>query len=684
VKILIVDDRPDNCYLLESLFKARGHQPISKNNGADALEVLKHEKVDIIISDILMPVMDGFQFCRIVKTDDALRTIPFIIYTATYTGRQDEAFALKIGANRFIEKPCEPDVLLAAVDDLLAENRGTEETPAEPVEEEEALKLYNERLVRKLEQKVLESEQEIKARNQAEQALRESQERLLAAQRLARMGDFSWDTGSGEVTWSEPLYEMVGYEKSEAITADLVMKQIHHPEDAVRIDAWLDSALASGEDVLPPYEYRILRKDGTALHVRTVGRIVRREGQPPLVFATIQDISDRLIAEAERDRLQQQLAQAQKMESVGQLAGGVAHDFNNILSVILGFTELCMGDVDPADPIYHNLEEIRQAALKSNDITRQLLAFARRQPISPQVIDPNEAIVGMLKMLRRLIGEDIELDCRTGRNAGHIRIDPSQLDQIIVNLAINARDAIGGIGKITIETDSIKVSDEQCRANPGFLPGHFVRITVRDNGCGMDADIIARLYEPFFTTKGFGKGSGLGLPTVYGIVRQNNGFLHVESQVGEGSAFFVHFPRQTGESVRPITRTEERTSRGNGETILVVEDEPPILKLCERVLTNLGFRVLASHRPTEAIRIASQHKGPIDLLLTDLVMPEMSGRDLATKLMAISPGLKVLYMSGYSPTAIAKQGVIEEGYNFIQKPFGIQALSAKVQAVLNE
>jgi CheY-like chemotaxis protein len=375
--------------------------------------------------------------------------------------------------------------------------------------------------------------------------------------------------------------------------------------------------------------------------------------------------------------------QAQKMEAVGRLAGGVAHDFNNMLGVIIGHTELAMERLDPSHELFADLQEILKAAECSTDLTRQLLAFARKQTISPRVLDLNETIEGMLKILCRLIGEDIDLSWLPGAGVWPVKMDPSQIDQILANLCVNARDAITGVGKVTIETHTITFDEVYCADHPGFVPGEYVLLAVSDDGCGIDKETLDKLFEPFFTTKSIGKGTGLGLSTVYGIVNQNNGFINVYSEPGLGTTFKIYLPRHTAKADQmPKERQDAPTARGH-ETILLVEDESVMLKMGRLILERLGYQVLAASTPGEAVRVAKEHAGEIHLLITDVVMPEMNGRDLAKTLIALYPGLKHLFMSGYTGNIIVHHGVLDEGKNFIQKPFSIQALAAKVREVLN-
>ena len=405
----------------------------------------------------------------------------------------------------------------------------------------------------------------------------------------------------------------------------------------------------------------------------------------PNQFACIiTDITVRKQDELEKEKLQAQLNQAQKMESVGRLAGGVAHDFNNMLGVILGHTEMALDDVDPAHPLFDDLLEIRKAAERSAELTRQLLTFARKQTVAPKVIDLNKTVEGMLKMLRRLIGEDIDLLWKPGRNLRPVKVDPSQIDQLLANLCVNARDAITGVGKITIETDVADIDEDYCTDHAGFSPGEYLLLAVSDNGSGMGPETLGHLFEPFFTTKEMGKGTGLGLASVYGMVKQNNGFINVYSEPGKGTTFKIYLPLFTTKSALLPEREQDRQAERGHETIMLVEDEPAILKMTTMMLEKLGYTVLATSKPGEAIRLAHEHSGRIDLLITDVVMPEMNGRDLAGRLFTVYPELKRLFMSGYTANVIAHHGVLDEGVHFIQKPFSRKSLAAKVRQVFEQ
>jgi signal transduction histidine kinase/CheY-like chemotaxis protein len=453
-------------------------------------------------------------------------------------------------------------------------------------------------------------------------------------------------------------------------------------------DSWvpsleLSTKLRAGEIPLFHLEQRYVCGDGTDLWADTNIIAVRGpSGEVQHTIGWIQDITERKRAEAENAKLQEQLAHAQKMESIGRLAGGVAHDFNNMLGVILGYVELALDDIDPAQPLHGVLTEVYKAANRSAALTRQLLAFARKQTVAPKVLNLNETVTGLLKMLKRIGGENVELAWLPDASLWSVKLDPSQIDQILANLCVNARDAIADVGTIAIATANTTIDAEICAANPGAVPGDYVQLIVRDNGCGMDKKTLARIFEPYFTTKGVGRGTGLGLATVYGTVRQSNGFIHVDAELGKGTTFSIYFPRHA-DKVEHVQPEDASTPDTLGKTtILIVEDETALLSLAATVLERLGHTVLTASTPNEAIRLAETHKRHLQLLITDVVMPEMNGRDLAKHILSLCPGLKRMFMSGYTDDLIAHHGALDEGVELIQKPFSARDLAAKVHDIL--
>jgi PAS domain S-box-containing protein len=406
------------------------------------------------------------------------------------------------------------------------------------------------------------------------------------------------------------------------------------------------------------------------------------DGTVKSVLAIGRDVTRRVRDADTREKLQASLNQARKMESIGRLAGGVAHDFNNMLGVILGYTSTALDQLPPGHPLRFQLEEILKAAERSAELTRHLLAFARQQEIQPGVVDLNRSMESLSKMLRRLIGATIELVCLPGENLWPVMVDPTQIDQILVNLCLNARDAIGGSGTVTIETRNIVADESYSAWHPGFPPGDFVMLAVSDDGCGMDRDTIDKLFEPFFTTKEPGSGTGLGLATGYGIVRQNNGFINVYSEPGQGTTFKVYLPRYEGEE-KPREERVEQPVRGGTETILITEDEPSILQLSTAMLESLGYEVVAADTPGQAISIADSTKKQFDLLITDVVMPGMNGSELAARITGKSPKTRVLYISGYTADVLARTEGAEPANGFLQKPFSKFDLAEAVRSALD-
>jgi signal transduction histidine kinase len=539
-RVLIVDDKPDNLYMLRALLQGHGYAVEEARNGVEALLMARQSPPTLIISDLLMPVMDGYTLLKTWKADDRLKMIPFVVYTATYTDPKDERLALTLGADAFIIKPAEPEPFIARILEVLAKKERGELPPGNeaPVEEEVIFKQYSEVLVRKLEDKA----------HQLEQANR-------------------------------------------ALCEDIAL----------------------------------------------------------------------------RKSLEEQFRQAQKMEAFGQLAGGVAHDFNNLLTVITSYTELLLGGAIPPDEQRNVIREIRRAGERAASLTRQLLAFSRKQILQPVELDLNGLVREIEKMLRRLISADT---------------DPGQIEQVIMNLVVNARDAMPSGGFLTIETKNVELDQNYVQKHPEIQPGEYVMLAVTDSGCGIDDAAKSKLFEPFFTTKEPGKGTGLGLATVHGIVKQSGGSIEVYSEVGQGATFKVYLPRikapaSSGKSLPELALMPRGT-----ETILLAEDEPEIRAVVRLVLESSGYTVLESHSGEEALQICRQYQAPIHLLVTDVVMPKMSGRQLAESVVAVHPNIRVLYLSGYTDDAVVRHGVLEAGMHYLQKPFTPILLARKVREVL--
>lgn len=450
------------------------------------------------------------------------------------------------------------------------------------------------------------------------------------------------------------------------------------PESRTDVSAILRRGLDGTPQV---FEWPVRRRTGETCWVEVALRASEIAGQKR-VTASIRDITERKRAEAEREKLQTQLTQAQKLESVGRLAGGVAHDFNNMLQVILGNTSLILEDLPADSPLREQLEEVRKSAQRSSELTRQMLAFARKQTIQPRVLDLNATIAGMLKMLHRLIGENIHLEWAPGDGIWPVRLDPSQVDQIMVNLCVNSRDAIAGTGRIAIATHNVVLAPDDVRGFSDCTPGAHVAIEVTDSGCGMDAKTVAHIFEPFFTTKEAGKGTGLGLATVFGIVVQNRGIVKVDTEPGRGATFTVCLPRYEGRPAIAASAAPFQTSasaRCGGETVLLVEDEQQVLQMTQRILRHYGYTVLIASSPDAALELVARQTQPIDLLITDVVMPKMNGLELHQKLRQRLPQLRCLFLSGYSMDALAKAEALPEDMQLLQKPFSVEDLTRAVR-----
>ncbi len=518
---------------------------------------------------------------------------------------------------------------------------------------------------------------DITERKLTEEALRDSQTRYKALHN-ASFGGIAIHYQGIILECNQGLSEITGYEYTELIGMNGLLLIAERSRESV-----MNNIQNKYEK---PYEASGLRKNGEEFPMRLEARNVIYKGKY-VRTVEIRDITDRKKAEEalrnEKKKLQTQLNQVQKTESVDRLAGGVAHNFNNMLSVILGHTEMALEETDPTSPLYADLHSVYQVAERLAALTRQLLAFASKQTVAPKIVDINDIVERTLSMLRQLIGEDIDLLWVPEASLQPVKIDPKQIDQILANLCVNARDAIDGQGKITIETSAKTLDEAYSTVHLGSLPGEYVLLEVSDDGCGMNTKTLNQIFEPFFTTKEQGKGTGLGLASVYGMVKQNNGFINVYSEQGHGTTFKIYLPVYAAKSDESVEKAPDDLPVEHGkETILLVEDETAILEMTTRMLERLGYTVVAAATPGEAICLAHEYQGRIDLLMTDVVMPEMNGRELAGNLLSHYPDLKLLFMSGYTANVIAHHGVLEESVHFIQKPFSKIELGGKVREAL--
>ncbi len=515
---------------------------------------------------------------------------------------------------------------------------------------------------------------DITKRKQAEEALRQSEERYRSLVEHTMDGYFISEIPSGRLIFlNQRICEIFQYDMQEAVSQTIW--DVIDPKQHDFIRKQLKVALQATGPRHESYTLNAICKDGRKIRAEVSASIVQYNGQQVLQ-GVLRDVT-------EREKLFRQLKQAQKMESIGRLAGGIAHDFNNMLGVILGRTEMMLLEMKPEAPNYANLKEIHSAAARSSDLTRQLLGFARQQTIAPKVLNLNENIDLALKLLRRIIGEDINLTWNPGADLWAVKIDPIQIDQILINLCLNARDAITRTGTIIVETANVDIGESYCAGHAEFKSGSWVRLTVSDDGCGIDKETQAHIFEPFFTTKDVGRGTGLGLATVYGIVKQNSGFIYVYSEPEMGTTVKIYLPR-IPESVSKKTDDHTIAHHQGAETILLVEDEASLLDLSKMMLDRLGYTVLSAPTPEDAIDIARSYEDSIQLLVSDVVMPQMNGKELKRRIESIKPGIKALFVSGYDANVIVHHGVLDADVNFLQKPYSINSLSTKVREVLDQ
>ncbi len=630
---LIVEDSEPDAELLLLELRRCGYEVTYRRvqTAAEMKQALAETAWDVVLSDFNLPQFDATRALATLK--QAQLDIPFIIISGT-VGEETAVASLQAGANDFLLKG-----KLARLSPAI--ERG------------------------------MRGQRNRQAVRETERALRESEDRYRLIIETTNEGVWMLDTELRTTFVNQRLMAMLGRDESELLGRSVL--DFVHEDSRVAVERDLDSRRGG---LTGQTETRFLRKDGSDLWTLLEATPIRdANGRFQGELAMLMDVT-------QRKRLEEQLRQVQKMEAIGSLAGGVAHDFNNLLSVILSYTAMVLGSLKPGDPIRADLDEVRKAGERAGDLTRQLLAFSRQQMLEPATVDLNEIVVGMERMLRRLVGEDVELSLLTSHRIGAIFADPGQIEQIVMNLIVNARDALSGGGKVAIETADVELDEAYAAVHHEVVPGAYVMLAVSDTGIGMDAETQTRIFEPFFTTKERGKGTGLGLSTVFGIVKQSNGHIWVYSEPGGGTTFRIYFPRTTGQ-VSPSVRPPAPTTLTGTETILLVEDEEQVRAAMRAILRRAGYNVLEAQNGGEAFLICEQYPAKIHLLLTDVVMPRMSGRQLAERLAPLRPDMSVLYVSGYTENSVVHHGILDAGVSFLQKPITPDALVRKVRAVLD-
>ena len=646
LRVLIVEDSKAQAAIINRAFAVRGYQVDIAGTVSTAGELFRKYTYNAAVLDYHLPDGTG---AILLDSFRAQRPDCVCLMMTTDPGPELALDWIKRGAAAYLRKPFQPDYLVELCE------RARRERSMLRVQDLLEIRTYE---------------------------LRESEERYRSILNACPDNITITDLGGRILMTSPGALMMLDCDVEQQMLGRMLTDFII-PEDRERAAATIASMPQAGS--LGSRYYLGLRRDGSTFNMEVNSAFIHGiDHQPSKIVYVVRDISKRKQAEEERARLQTKLEQAQKLESVGRLAGGVAHDFNNMLGVILGHTDLALLQTEATHPHYMRFSKIRDAAQRSAALTQQLLAFARCQTITPKVLNINATVSDTLHMLHLLIGENIEVDWLPGHEIYPVKIDPSQLGQLLVNLCVNARDAIVGVGRVSIETERRILDADYCASIAFLVPGDYIVLTVSDNGCGMDKEIQQKIFEPFFTTKGVGQGTGLGLATVYGIVKQNNGFITVYSEPGQGSVFKIYFPRYHGSEVEDKGEKPASGPRSSGEKVLVVEDDALLLDINTTMLQSLGYRVLAAGSPGEALRLAEEHAGTIDLLMTDVVMPEMDGRLLEQRLQTTHPRMKCLFMSGYTANVISHHGVLDKGVHFIQKPFTLQDIAVKVRETLDK
>lgn len=668
MKVLIVDDTPGNLKLLRAVLEGENIEVRQAADGVEALALLEKEPCDAVISDILMPNMDGYRFCREVRRNERLHHLPFIIYSSTYNSPVDKKLAADMGVDKFIVKPSPVHEILSALNAVMQKTARPQFAPVTPQVELSQTKLYNETLVNKLEQKNLELSEQTAALRASEEKFRQLAENI---------NEFCWISTADtmETLYASPAYEKIWGRTCQSLYDDpLSFLQAIPEADRPRVQAGMED-MRRGNTI--DLEHRVTRPDGTVRWVHARGSGVRNEaGIIYRIVGIVDDITQRKSTE-------DQLRQAQKMEAIGQLAGGVAHDFNNLLMIIGANVELLMSHEKSQPETKHYLDQIAHAADRAATLTRQLLAFSRSEAMHVQVLNVNQLIATFTKLLGRVLGEDVRLVNDFAPALPMVKADAGMLEQVLMNLAVNARDAMPAGGRLIIRTEEQIIDKAWAADNPRSREGRFVCISVEDIGTGIAPENLPRIFEPFFTTKGVGKGTGLGLATVFGIAEQHQGWVDVTSQVGVGTTFRFYVPVTTEEATSSDTSVRVKP-RGGGERILVAEDDVAVRAVMCEILKRQGYAVFEADSGLAAREIWMRENGNFALLLSDMVMTGgITGLELAEMLRAEKPQLKVVLTSGYSSVLVSSDVLTSKKLAFLKKPFSPLCLAETIRKNLD-
>jgi len=682
--VLIVDDKEENLYYLQALLGGNDCLVESAHHGAEALVLARKHPPDIVVSDLLMPVMDGYTLLRFWKADPRLKKIPFIVYTATYTEAEDERLAISLGADAFLLKPAEPEEFIARLREVLANAAASVPTPPrhQTGDEKELLKVYSETLIRKLEEKTLQLEEanralerDIAERKRIEENLRESEQRFRATFEQAAVGIAHVDLEGRFLRVNDRLCEITSYSRDELLQRtflDLTAPEEHHESEEAR------RTMLAGTRKSYTAEKRYHRKDGGVIWVSIVVTPVRDTAGLARYFMTVMtDIT-------ERKELETRLLRAQRLESIGTLAGGIAHDLNNILAPIMMGVELLRTST-PDEAGRRIVNTIGISAKRGADLVKQVLSFARGVEGARVAVHLGHVVREVEALMLNTFPKNIVLQTDIPRNLALVMGDPTQLHQVILNLCVNARDAMPDGGHLTLAARSVEIDEQYTTMRPEAKPGPYLLLEVSDTGCGMPPEIVNRIFEPFFTTKEPGKGTGLGLSTVLGVVRNHGGFVEVESVVGRGSTFRIHLPAQTEASASAAVGTATDTlPRGRGELILLADDEISVREITQSTLEAFDYRVIAAEDGSQAIGLYAINQQDVALVLTDMMMPNMDGAALAAALRRLNPALPIIAVSGVDLDRDAARATAAGIPHVLAKPYTAEALIRKVRAVLDQ